>query len=205
MTRHAAPAADLPLLEQRVPLCPELRLELLGPEYDLDAPAAHDLLPSPPYWAFAWAGGQALARFVLDRPALVAGETVVDFGAGSGLVALAAARAGAARVIACDLDPRARAAIRSNARRNGLQIEICAELSRIEGREGLLLAADVCYEPANVGWLRGVAAAGVSVLVSDPERRGAPMRGLEPLARYRVTTWPDLGEPATGACVYRVR
>ena len=202
MTRPAAPPADLPLLEQRVPLCPELRLELLAPEYDLDAPAARDLLSSPPYWAFAWAGGQALARFVLDRPALVAGDTVVDFGAGSGLVALAAARAGAARVIACDLDPRARAAIRRNARRNGLQIEIYAELSRIEG---LLLAADVCYEPANVGWLRGVAAAGVSVLVSDPERRGAPMRGLEPLARYRVTTCPDLGEPTTGACVYRVR
>lgn len=198
---HSA-AVELPLLEQSVPLCPELRLLLLHPEHDLDAPAARELLSSPPYWAFAWASGQALARYVLDRPACVAGRAVFDFGSGCGLVALAAARAGAARVVACDRDPRARRAIRGNAARNGLDVEVRATLPRVEG---LLLAADVCYEPANVEWLRGMSARGVSVWVSDPERRGPPMRGLAELARYTVTTRPDLAESEPEACVYRIR
>lgn len=197
-----AVAADLPLCEQQAPLCPELRLELLGPEYDLDAPAARGMLASPPYWAFAWASGQVLARFVLDHPALVLGRTVCDFGSGCGVVALSAARAGATRVIACDRDPRAREAVHTNAARNGLRVETCADLPPVNG---LLLAADVCYEPGNVAWLRGMAADGAHVLVSDPGRRGPPMRGLDPLASYPATTWPDLGEPTAGACVYRVR
>ncbi|WP_114395902.1 class I SAM-dependent methyltransferase [Oleisolibacter albus] len=152
----------------------------------------------PPFWAFAWAGGQALARHVLDHPALVAGRRVLDFASGSGLVALAAARAGAASVQAVEIDPFAEAAIRLNAAQHGLALEVT--LADIIGRPqpglAVLLAGDICYErpfaEAALAWFRDLAAAGTLVLMGDPGRTYLPRSGLLARATYAVPTTREL-------------
>jgi predicted nicotinamide N-methyase len=152
----------------------------------------------PPYWAFAWAGGQALARFVLDRPAIVAGRTVLDFAAGSGLCAIAAAKAGARRVVAAEIDPLARVAISLNAAANGACVEI--EPGDLVGGAGqgwdVILAGDVFYEQPMAArveaWLGALAAGGTQVLIGDPGRTYFPRRGVERLARYDVPTTTEI-------------
>jgi predicted nicotinamide N-methyase len=146
---------------------------------------------APPFWAFAWAGGQALARYILDRPALVAGRRVLDFASGSGLVAIAAAKAGAAHVEACDIDPFAATAIALNAAANGLRVE--ARLSDCVGADAgwdIVLAGDICYqqdiaERVTV-WLSNLHRRGAVVLVGDPGRSYLPTDRLEALATYAV-------------------
>lgn len=144
----------------------------------------------PPFWAFAWAGGQALARYVLDNPASVAGKRVLDFASGSGLVGIAAAKAGAARIEAVDIDAFAIAAIGLNAAANGVAIE--ARLEDVVGRDegwDVVLAGDVCYERDTaarvVAWLGALQARGALVLLGDPGRAYLP-RDLEAVARYEV-------------------
>jgi predicted nicotinamide N-methyase len=183
------------------PLVPEIRLHLASEVTPLwhatEEALARDQLP-PPYWAFAWAGGQALARHLLDRPALVAGRHVLDFGAGSGLVAIAAAKAGAAAVTAADIDPFAAAAIALNAAANGVAVAV--ESADVIGREpaawDAVLVGDMCYErplaERLTAWLRRLAGAGVVVLLGDPGRAYLPKSGLLPLARYRVPTSREL-------------
>lgn len=178
------------------PLVPEIRLHLASEITPLwhatEASLARDQLP-PPYWAFAWAGGQALARHVLDHPALVRGRAVLDFGAGSGLVAIAAAMSGA-RVTAAEIDPFAAAAIALNAALNG--VEIAIERTDVIGREPvpweIVLAGDMCYErplaERLTDWLRRLAAQDVTVLLGDPGRAYLPSGDLEALARYDVPT-----------------
>ncbi|WP_029030895.1 class I SAM-dependent methyltransferase [Salinarimonas rosea] len=149
----------------------------------------------PPFWAFAWAGGQALARYVLDHPETVAGRRVLDFAAGSGLVGIAAARAGAARVEAADIDPFACAAMPLNAAANGVTIHPrTTDLVGVDEGWDVVLAGDICYErdlAARVlAWLRTLAARGATVLVGDPGRaylpKDGPAAGLERLATYEV-------------------
>jgi predicted nicotinamide N-methyase len=157
--------------------------------------AQHNI--EPPFWAFAWPGGQALARLLLDEPARAAGKRVLDFAAGCGIAALAAAHAGAARVEAAEIDPLAAAAIRLNAAANGLAVEAIAEdLVGAPGRWDLILAGDVCYEAPMTAhilpWLRGLAAAGAEVLLADPGRAYLPREGLAPLATFRVPTTREL-------------
>lgn len=206
----AAPC-PLPLALQRPPLCPELALWLLAPGFDLDGDARESGCATPPYWAFAWASGQALARLLLDEPARARGRRVVDLGAGSGIAALAAARAGAAHVVACDVDPLARAAAARNAGANGLALAVAASLDEaLAARPQLLLAADVCYEPGVGERLLALAATGDAapeILLADPGRRALPVLAawLEPLAGRRARTVPELGEPTPGANVYRLR
>jgi predicted nicotinamide N-methyase len=149
-----------------------------------------------PFWSVPWAGGQALARWVLDHPEEVSGRAVVDFGAGSGLVAIAAALAGAARVVAVDTDPLAAAACALNATANGVAIETSRD--DIVGQDlaaDVLLAGDVWYERAAAArfepWLRAVAGAGVRVVTGDPGRAYVPPAARE-LARYEVPTPLDL-------------
>ncbi|MFZ4533457.1 MAG: class I SAM-dependent methyltransferase [Alsobacter sp.] len=151
----------------------------------------------PPFWAFAWAGGQALARFVLDRPATVADLRVLDFAAGSGLAGIAAAKAGAARVEAVDIDAFALAAIGLNAAANG--VAIMATQEDLVGRDGgwdVVLAGDVCYErdmaEAVSDWLAGLAQRGATVLIGDPGRSYLPRGRLESLATYQITTTREL-------------
>jgi predicted nicotinamide N-methyase len=145
-----------------------------------------------PWWAFPWAGGQALARHLLDAPALARGRRVLDLASGSGLVAIAAARCGAARVVATDVDPACAAAIPLNAALNGvaLEVRIGDPLDApVEGFD-LVLAGDVFYEARlaarALAWLRALAAGGVEVLVGDPGRRHTPAAGLERVATYQV-------------------
>ena len=152
----------------------------------------------PPFWAFAWAGGQALARYLLDHPAEVAGRSVLDFGAGSGLVAIAAAKAGAALVLAAEIDDFAAAAIAANAQLNGAAIDVTTEdlLDTVDPRWEIVTAGDVCYERPMAdrvtGWLRKLVARGTLVLLGDPGRAYLPDKGLTERARYLVPTSREL-------------
>jgi predicted nicotinamide N-methyase len=179
------------------PLVPEIRLYLATEVTPIwlatEETLARSGLP-PPFWAFAWAGGQALARYLLDHRAVVAGRSMLDFGAGSGLVAIAAAKAGAAAVLAADIDHFAAAAIAANAALNGVAISVAAEdlLDMVGLRWDVVTAGDVCYEQPMAdgvtGWLRMLAARGTLVLLSDPGRAYLPSAGLVERARYVVPT-----------------
>ena len=145
----------------------------------------------PPYWAFAWAGGQALARYLLDHPAEIAGRTVLDFASGSGLVAIAAAKAGARTVMAADIDPFCREAISINAALNGADITITIDdcIGQPVAAE-VLLAGDVFFDRAMaaaiIPWFDAVSTDGTTVLVGDPGRAYLPTDRLTKLATYEV-------------------
>jgi predicted nicotinamide N-methyase len=184
------------------PLVPEIRLHLATEVTPLwqatEAALAQHGVP-PPFWAFAWAGGQALARYLLDRPEIVAGMTVLDFGAGSGLVAIAAALAGARTVCAAEIDPFAAAAIGVNAALNRVSIAVTTEdLAGAADDPGadIIAAGDVCYERPMaervVPWLRRLAGKGRLVLLGDPGRAYLPKEGLVARAHYRVPTSREL-------------
>jgi predicted nicotinamide N-methyase len=181
-------------------LVPEISLHLATEVTPLwhatEATLAKSQLP-PPYWAFAWPGGQALARHLLDHPALIAGKSVLDIGAGSGLVAIAAKQAGAARVTAAEIDAFAIAAIRLNAALNAVAIETeSGDLIGGDGRWDTILVGDMCYErplaDRLTAWLRALAARGATVLMGDPGRAYLPKDGLAEIARYSVPTSLDL-------------
>ncbi|MBB4003794.1 MAG: methyltransferase [Aurantimonas endophytica] len=176
------------------PHVPELRLHLADEAHGLWQKTETELdaigLP-PPFWAFAWAGGQGLARHVLDHPEIVAGRTVVDFASGSGLVAIAAALAGARSVTAVDTDPFCGDAIRLNAALNGVGIDFDGTDwigSRV--REELLLAGDVFFDcelaERLTPWFDDLVRDGVTVLVGDPGRSYLPRDRLDHLATYTV-------------------
>lgn len=195
--------AALPLAWQRPPAVPELELQLLAPELDVAREAPNPGVEEPPFWAFAWASGQVLARYLLDRPGLVRARRVLDLGAGCGIAAIAAARAGAASVLATDLDPEARRRAARNARRNGASIRVAAVAD--PAAFDLVLASDVAYEAGAVELLRAAAAAGRPVLLADPERNGPLGLPVEERWRRRARTWPELDEPMPGAAVFRWR
>lgn len=182
------------------PLIPEIRLHLASeivPIWQSTEEELAELGLPPPYWAFAWAGGQALARYTLDNPEIVAGRTVLDFASGSALVAIAAAMAGAKKVIAADIDAYAEAAANLNAALNGVAVETTSDdLIGAAGPWDVVLAGDICYEQPLAGrvttWLRGLAAAGVTVLMGDPGRTYLPRDGLEWVVRYAVKTTREL-------------
>jgi predicted nicotinamide N-methyase len=180
------------------PGVPELRLYAPHPRTGLSLLLVDEDTP-PPYWAYAWAGGCALARHILDRPETVCGLCVLDLGCGGGIVALAAAKAGAARVIAMDSDPFALAAARLNAAANGVAVEtLQADLSG-EAPAGieLIVAGDMFYEAglaqAMLAWLDR--AAGVPALIGDPFRKHLPLERLDLLAEYSA---PDIGDAVAG-------
>jgi predicted nicotinamide N-methyase len=182
-------------------LVPEIRLHL-ATEITQIWQASEDSLARgnvpPPFWAFPWAGGQALARHVLNHREIVAGKRVLDFGAGSGLVAIAAARAGAARVAAAEIDDFAAAAIALNAVLNGVTVEVeTADLIGTSVRSwDVVLVGDMCYEQPLAkrltAWLRVLAGDGVTVLLGDPGRSYVPTTGLVALGRYTVATSREL-------------
>jgi predicted nicotinamide N-methyase len=179
------------------PLVPEIKLHLASEVLPLWHKTEEELVRigvPPPYWAFAWPGGQALARYILDHPDLVAGKRVLDFGAGSGLVALAAAKAGAHHVIAADIDPFAVAAISRNAKANALTVE-AVDNDMIGSREhfDLILIGDMCYErplaERLMAWLKETQ---TDILLGDPGRTYFPKTGLTRLAIYSVPTTREL-------------
>jgi predicted nicotinamide N-methyase len=179
------------------PLVPELKLHLATELVPLWRRTEDELAAigvPPPYWAFAWAGGQALARHVLDNPPIVAGKRVLDFGAGSGLVALAAAKAGASYVLAADIDVFACAAAQINAQDNGFAIDVTSD--DVIGSTmpfDVILVGDMCYErplaERLLAWLR---ASQADVLLGDPGRGYFPKSGIVQLATYHVPTTREL-------------
>lgn len=178
----------------RPPHVPEIQLHLATEAHDLWLKTEEDLeaigLP-PPFWAFAWAGGQGLARYVLDHPETVAGKRVLDFASGSGLVAIAAKLAGALDVTAADIDPWTRTAVMLNAAENGVEIDFTAENQiGCAVDADVVLAGDVFYDrdfaAALVPWFTRLADEGKVVLVGDPGRSYLPKERLEKLAVYEV-------------------
>ena len=193
LTRLLPGAALAPLTPPRLPA---LRLWLLAdilPGVALDADTASSLMDEPPYWSFCWASGQVLGRYLLDNPAQVAGRTVVDVGSGSGVVAIAAAKAGASRVIACDLDPDAHLAAAANAALNGVQLELADNLDDCLAEADLLTAADILYDRDNLALLARMRLAG-SVLLADSRVPDLNAPGYRLLGEHQATTWPDLDE-----------
>lgn len=186
-----------------VPLAPEIRLHVADEAVPLWTKTEDEIneigLP-PPFWAFAWAGGQALARYVLDHPETVAGKVVIDLASGSGIVAIAAAQAGAARVIAYDIDPFARMAIALNARRNNVAIEVCGDdlldAHSVAPVADTILAGDIFYESDTSGrafeFLSAKAVAGATVLIGDPGRSFLPKDKLRKIAEYKVPVSREL-------------
>ncbi|RDJ22075.1 methyltransferase [Bosea caraganae] len=177
-----------------VPHAPEIALHVAEEATELWQKTEDELatigLP-PPFWAFAWAGGQALARHILDNPEFVRGKSVLDFASGSGLVAVAAAKAGAAQVEACDIDAFAAEAIALNAEANGVSVAVRLDdlIGRDEGWD-VICAGDVCYErtmaESVIGWLSGLVGRGAEVLIGDPGRSYLPKDRLVEIATYQV-------------------
>jgi len=153
------------------------------------------ILEEPPYWCFCWASGLALARWLAERPQWVAGKRVLDFGAGSGIAAIAAAKAGAAEVVACDLDPLALAASRANAELNGVQLSYSEDFFGEEDRYDLILVADVLYDRANLPLLDAFLGKGREALVADSRVRDFQHPLYRRLDILDACTWPDLAEP----------
>ena len=188
------------------PLVPEIRLYLAAEVMPIwqatEETLARSGLP-PPFWAFAWAGGQALARYLLDHPAVVTGRSMLDFGAGSGLVAIAAAKAGAVSVVAAEIDNFAAAAIAENAALNDVEIAVQTAdlLDTVNSGWDIVTAGDVCYERPMAGramaWLRMLTARGTFVLLGDPGRAYLPAEGLIERARYLVPTSRELEDRET--------
>ena len=179
------------------PLVPEISLHVASdalPLWEMTEEELEEVGLPPPFWAFAWAGGQALARYVLDHPDIVKGKAVLDFGAGSGLDGIAAARSGAASVLGADIDRFSVEAIRLNAESNGVSLLATPEdLVGVANRGwDVVLVGDMCYEQPLAGrierWLRGLVAEGVTVLIGDPGRTYLPKSGMELLATYNVET-----------------
>lgn len=182
------------------PLVPEVQLHLAVETVDIwqhTEDALGEMGLPPPFWAFAWAGGQALARYCLDNPGIVAGKRVLDFAAGGAVSGIAAMKAGASAVTACELDGFAIAAIEANAEANGVTVE--TRLGDLVGSDegwDVVLAGDVFYEaePARIigGWLEMLHARGATVLIGDPGRSFLPQDRLDRLAGYTVPVTRDL-------------
>lgn len=183
-----------------VPLVPEIVLHQAAEFTPLWHATAAELRgwDDSPFWAFPWAGGQALARYLLDHPEAVRGRSVLDFGTGGGIAAIAAARAGAARAVAWDLDPFCEAAVRLNAAANGVHVEFRAgtPLGRPRPDADLVLGGDVFYERELatdfLAWGRALVAAGSRVLAGDPGRLYSPADGFAVVAAYDVPTTVEI-------------
>ena len=197
------------------PLIPEIKLHLASESVPLWQKTEAELGRlglEPPFWAFAWAGGQALARHVLDRPDIVRGRSVIDLAAGSGLVAIAAAKAGARHVLAADIDEFAREAASLNAAINGIAVTITGDdlLARPLHAADIILVGDLFYEQDLAErvfvWLTNAAARGVDVLIGDPGRAYLPKHRLAQLARYDVPVTRDLEDALIKqSAVWRLR
>lgn len=186
---------------QAVPHAPEISLWLadeITPIWRLTEEELGELGLPPPFWAFAWAGGQAVARWLLDNPQEVAGKRVLDFATGSGLVGIAAMKAGAVSALGADIDPFCAAAVALNAQANGVALSFTDRnlLDAPPPPVDVICAGDVCYEAPMtervLDWLGQARADGTRVLIGDPGRTYFPKTGLDFLAEYRVKTTREL-------------
>jgi len=196
------------------PACPEIQLHLatsITPLWQASETFLHGNNLAPPYWAFAWAGGQALARHILDSPWIVRGRKVLDFASGSGISAIAAALSGAALVEATEIDPVALEAIALNAEANGVIVQARAADMTEDNKGGwdVVLAGDVCYERPMTDkafpWLQRLASQGAMVLLADPGRAYLPKAGLVHLADYVIPTTREIEDRDTrDTAIYQV-
>jgi predicted nicotinamide N-methyase len=188
---------DARIEAQVLPGCARIRLGLINADFPvgpLPPEVMHAVIQRPAYWAFCWGSGLALARMLLDQPDWVRGRRVVDLGPGSGVVAIAAALAGAARIVACDNDPDALVATAANAELNGVRVELCADLADIAPEQDLLLMADVLYDRSNLPLLERAARLARETLVADSRIATLPAPNYRQIASVEALTFPNLGE-----------
>lgn len=180
-----------------LPDCGGLQLYLLAddfPQEALSPEEMHAALHEPAYWIFCWASGLALARKILREPALVRGRKVLDFGAGSGVVACAAALAGAREVVACDIDPASLTASAANAALNGVNVRLAGDFFALQEDFDLVLAADVLYDKANHHFLAAFLARAPEVLVADSRVKNLQIPPYQLSGEEEAETLPDLNE-----------
>lgn len=191
------PSARLELVT--LPDTPEISLLLLNSDYPqgtLSSEEMRRVMDDPLYWVFCWASGQVLAEFLLQQPHWVAGKRVLDFGCGSGVVAIAAAMAGAGEVIACDIDPLALQATRYNARLNDVELTITDDYFNVSGDIDLIIVADVLYDKGNFPWLQRFVERAGQVLMADSRVKNFDHPPYRQIDRRDSCTLPDLDESA---------
>lgn len=177
--------------------CSALSLYLFNPDV-LEGPLSHDeaqaVVAEPAYWSFCWASGQALASYILQNPELVAGKNVLDFGAGSAIVAIAAAKAGAKRAIACDIDHDALDAAKANATLNGVTVETSGDLDSALIDIDVIVAADVLYDSENMPFLARFKQAASLIILADSRVKNLGDEAYQLKQTITCRTWPDLNE-----------
>ncbi|PID44580.1 MAG: methyltransferase type 12 [Gammaproteobacteria bacterium] len=180
-----------------LPGCPEISLFLFDPER-LQGPLDHDVaqavVAEPAYWSFCWASGQAMASYLLQNPHLVQDKEVLDFGSGSGVVAIAAAMAGAKSVTALDIDRQALDACEANAQLNGVSLSVLSDFDSCQGKIDVVSAADVLYDRDNMHWLDTLLTRADKVLLADSRVKNLNHPHYTLHQAYRCRTWPDLNE-----------
>jgi predicted nicotinamide N-methyase len=197
--RKTLPEGDIKL--SRPAGCDRIQLGLFNPKV-LNGPLNHKVAQAvverPAYWSFCWASGQVLANFILENPQWVVNKLVVDFGCGSGIVAIAAAIAGARKVIACDCDTDALDAASANARENGVKLELCDDLFRLpevlDTPIDLITASDVLYDRDNWPFLAEMKRMAKEVILADSRIKEMFDASYQLLSRRHARTWPDLNE-----------
>lgn len=193
--RHTISCGEL--LETSLPLCPDISLYLLSPDYPrgkLDQDEMMAIINSPAYWAFCWASGQVLGKHILEHAENYRSKRILDFGSGSGVVAIAAALVGASHVIACDNDPHALAACAANARLNRVSIDLLEDIDELHEPLDLVLASDVLYDRDNMSMLESLPNLATDVVIADSRVRKIEIHGYEMIGRMSATTIPDLDE-----------
>lgn len=177
--------------------CPQIQLYLFDPEV-LQGPISHDeaqaVVAEPAYWSFCWASGQVLAQYLLDHPDYVKDKVVVDFGSGSGIVAIAAALAGAKKVFACDIDIQALSACATNARLNNVNILCIQDISEVDETIDMIVAADVLYDKDNYPLLDEFLLTADHALIADSRVKQFPTDAYRKIDCIQARTWPDLNE-----------
>lgn len=195
---------DGKLVATVLPQCPSISLWLLDPlfpQWDISNEQAAALMDAPPFWSFCWASGQVLAQYILNHPHIVANKTVVDFGAGSGVVAIAAKKAGAKSCTVCDSDPAALAAAAANAKMNNIELFFSDNLDSAESAD-IVTVADVFYDRNNIPLLDKLKQKYSILLVADSRLKGQPLEGLKVLSQHTSHTVPDLDESSEFNNVY---
>lgn len=199
---------DAEIVATALPLCPDIMLYLISPanmQRPFDSDEVHAILHNTPYWIFCWAGGQALAHYILRHPEHVAGKSILDFGAGSGVVAIAAAKAKAKKVIACDIDTHALDAVKANSALNHVHVDTCTALEDVSETVDVIIAADVLYDRENFHFIERFSTSAPAVLLADSRVNRIDIPPYRKVAEIYATTLPDLDdcEAYKNVAIYR--